>query len=372
MKKILIFLLLFINVYGFAQNALSPKKIEELKRSVVEIITYDNFNQITSGTGFILDNKTIVTNYHVIKNAISVEIKDYYGTIYHSNGFYTVDYENDIALLNVNEDDLLKLNIPIKFSKKAPQIGDEIHTIGFPLSSEYRYDNGIVNNISLKLDKTPYYNLEINLGVNHGASGSPIFNKKGKVVSMVKGGIPLPSGNFNFGVDYYDLRKAIYSNLRSVQPYTYLRNNINKNLNFYNSSATMLVKNITQKSKWSYSVNAKKNDLIHFKLVLSNQFNGDSIDNLIFNIEGFQIGNEHIFTYVFHSKESEQVFTGNCIVKTNKDVENIKFTSAIYTDSYGNEFEINTGKLMNFYDSVRLGKLSVGRGLKIYIEGILY
>lgn len=143
------------------------------------------------GTGFIINsNGDIVTCSHVVEDALSVFIS----IALCGQQRFKVDVigicpERDIALLRLTQE---SLNLIRKECNQIPclQLGDsdnirsgeEVLSLGYPLGAkELKATSGVV---SAHL----YRYLQYDIATNPGNSGGPVFNKKGMIVGIHKGG----------------------------------------------------------------------------------------------------------------------------------------------------------------------------------------
>lgn len=105
-----------------------------------------------SGTGFALKDGYIVTNYHVIEGAGSIEI---FGVCGDFSKSYTAnviasDKNNDLALLKISSSDFTGFGpIPYGISNSTSEVGEDIYVLGYPLTStmgdEIKLTNGIIS-----------------------------------------------------------------------------------------------------------------------------------------------------------------------------------------------------------------------------------
>jgi S1-C subfamily serine protease len=104
----------------FAQTpnppALTPKQVAQrtLPSIVILIINNGDSLPVTTGSGFFVAEDTIITNYHVVKNARLGAFKIYGSDeVYSVIGTIGVDSVNDLALLKVKgvKGKPLKLNV---------------------------------------------------------------------------------------------------------------------------------------------------------------------------------------------------------------------------------------------------------------------
>jgi len=161
-----------------------PALVKRVKPSVVAIATYDaNGEPLMTGSGFFLRPGQVVTNLHVVRGAVKVEIKtlDGKGKIFPVNGTLAVDEEGDLALLNV--DMPLERSRAIELARDLPDEGEPIFVIGNPLKLEGSVSDGIVS--AVREVPNSYRIIQITAPISHGNSGSPVFNLKGEVIGVV-------------------------------------------------------------------------------------------------------------------------------------------------------------------------------------------
>jgi tetratricopeptide (TPR) repeat protein len=169
---------------AYAQESL-PNLVKRVKPSVVAIATYDASGEaLMTGSGFFLRPGQVVTNLHVIRGAVKVEIKtlDGKGKVFPVNGTLAVDEEGDLALLNV-EMPVERAGRSTDLAKELPDEGEAIFVIGNPLKLEGSVSDGIVS--AVREVPNSYRIIQITAPISHGNSGSPVFNLKGQVVGVV-------------------------------------------------------------------------------------------------------------------------------------------------------------------------------------------
>lgn len=149
------------------------------------IMTYDNKgNPFKQGSGFIVrKDGAIVTNYHVITKARDIKVK-VGGKVLKVEGLLHLDKENDIVILKAKAKELpiVKLGDIDKI-----EVGENVYVIGNPSGQENIISEGI-----LKGEKELYPKgkiIEITAPTSEGSSGSPVFNKRGEVIGIVKDAI---------------------------------------------------------------------------------------------------------------------------------------------------------------------------------------
>ena len=144
------------------------------------------------GSGFIIGaDGYVVTNNHVIENAIEVQVvlndeQRIKGTIIGK------DPKTDLALIKIEPIGELK---PVKWgNSKSARIGDWVVAIGNPLGLGGTVTAGIISARGRNLRSGPYDDfIQTDAPINRGNSGGPLFDIRGRVIG-VNTAILSPSG----------------------------------------------------------------------------------------------------------------------------------------------------------------------------------
>ncbi|MGK2922929.1 MAG: Do family serine endopeptidase [Methyloceanibacter sp.] len=154
---------------------------------------------LAQGSGFFVsEDGYLVTNNHVVEDAdnISVTMED--GEKFTAKLVGT-DPRTDLALLKVTEETSKKFPF-VKFSDKAPRVGDWVLAVGNPFGLGGTVTAGIISAHNRDIGSGPYDYLQIDAAVNRGNSGGPTFNLDGEVIG-VNTAIFSPSGG-NVGIAF--------------------------------------------------------------------------------------------------------------------------------------------------------------------------
>ncbi|NCX34801.1 MAG: PDZ domain-containing protein, partial [Proteobacteria bacterium] len=139
---------------------------------------------VSYGSGFILKDNYIMTNYHVVEDAteVIVSLSDRREFIAEIVG---VDPLSDLALLVVEGKDLPKVETGNSDSLK---VGDWVVAIGSPFSFDFSVTAGIVSAKGRSIQNNNIGNyvpfLQTDVAINPGNSGGPLFDLDGKVVGI--------------------------------------------------------------------------------------------------------------------------------------------------------------------------------------------
>jgi serine protease Do len=142
--------------------------------------------QRSAGSGFIIDPKgVIVTNFHVVDGAASVDITLTDGRHFVSKQIVT-DRKNDIAIVRFDP----KGTVPfMEFGDSdAMEIGDRVLAMGAPFGLAGSVSQGIISakgrgGLSASRSVEEDY-LQTDAAINPGNSGGPLVNLEGRVVGI--------------------------------------------------------------------------------------------------------------------------------------------------------------------------------------------
>lgn len=149
------------------------------------------------GAGALISPKgLIITNYHNINEAQTIEVTLYNGMRLPA---CLLEYNDqwDLALLQVDAEELPYLRLG---SSKSIDIGDHVYAVGNPRHLDFTLTSGIVSAFDRKLDvinhpKPVEQFIQTDVTINYGCSGGPLLNAEGQLVG-VNTAISTKSGHF--------------------------------------------------------------------------------------------------------------------------------------------------------------------------------
>ena len=153
-----------------------PRQFREMPQEKREATSY--------GSGFILKDNYILTNYHVVEDAteVIVSLSDRREFIAEIVG---VDPLSDLALLTVEGKNLPQVTAGDSDKLK---VGDWVVAIGSPFSFDFSVTAGIVSAKGRSIQNNNIGNyvpfLQTDVAINPGNSGGPLFDLDGKVVGI--------------------------------------------------------------------------------------------------------------------------------------------------------------------------------------------
>lgn len=156
------------------------------------------------GSGFFIsDDGYIITNNHVVENAIKVRVKTLEDKEYAANVVGT-DPKTDLALLKIDAKNLPFIQLG---DSNKVEVGEWVLAIGNPLEQDLTVTAGIISAKGRQLGMADYEDfLQTDAAINRGNSGGPLINMEGKVIG-INSVILAPSGG-NIGIGF-----AIPSNI---------------------------------------------------------------------------------------------------------------------------------------------------------------
>ncbi|MDR3637557.1 MAG: trypsin-like peptidase domain-containing protein [Isosphaeraceae bacterium] len=177
-----------------ADEQINIRVYQAVNKSVVNITTaveggglFGDETSTGTGSGFVFDREGhILTNYHVVEGAETVQVTFYDGST-HEARLVGMDASNDVAVVQakVPEDRLF----PVALGDSAPLlVGQKILAIGNPFGLERTLTTGIVSSLdrSLRAKNGRMIKgiIQTDAAINPGNSGGPLLSSKGEVIGM--------------------------------------------------------------------------------------------------------------------------------------------------------------------------------------------
>jgi tetratricopeptide (TPR) repeat protein len=136
--------------------------------------------EIANGTGFLVSSDgKLITNHHVIENAVSAVAKAENGGLFPVEGVLADDPKNDLVLLKLKGKDLPFLTLG---NSDKVEVGTRIAVIGSPLGLEGTLSEGIVSGIRGEVGQDAW--VQITAAISPGSSGSPVLGTGGEVLGV--------------------------------------------------------------------------------------------------------------------------------------------------------------------------------------------
>ena len=143
-----------------------------------------------AGSGFVIDEAGhILTNYHVIKDARSIQITLSDEVTRGTARIIGADPGSDVALLKASDALLDKLVVAPLGSSAAMEVGDQVIAIG---SQYFKYQNSLTTGIVSGLNRPYAFSgrtitgmIQFDAAINRGSSGGPLIDlRQGEVIGI--------------------------------------------------------------------------------------------------------------------------------------------------------------------------------------------
>jgi S1-C subfamily serine protease len=199
-------------------EALTIQVYERVSPSVVNITSralelgfYGVYPSEGAGSGFFIDTDGhIVTNYHVIEGAQTVEVTLLDGTVVPAEVVGS-DAFSDLAVLQVDVKPEESLPVDLSFEGDL-QVGQRAIAIGNPFGLNWTLTTGVVSSLGRPLqvseDRTIYDVVQTDAAINPGNSGGPLLNSRGQLIG-VNSAIRSGAENIGFAIPLATLQRVV-------------------------------------------------------------------------------------------------------------------------------------------------------------------
>ena len=155
------------------------------------------------GSGCVLDKDGhVLTNYHVIENATSLEVSLPDHTKYKAT-LVGVDQQNDLAVIKLENAPAERLHPIALGSADGLKVGQRVLAIGNPLGLQNTLTVGIISSLGRRIE-TRGGDLVDNViqtdaAINPGNSGGPLLNTSGEMIGINTSIFTIGGGNIGIG-----------------------------------------------------------------------------------------------------------------------------------------------------------------------------
>jgi len=170
-------------------SVLTGAEVFERNRDAVIIIrTYYGDGIVGTGSGFLVCPSGIaVTNHHVMNGAIDAVAILYDGREFEITGYYSYDFDNDLAVIHVDGRgyafDYTNLG-----DSDAARVGEYVFAIGGPEWDPITITSGMISRIVYEPLSIDIYSiaglLQSTAAIYGGNSGGPLLNDRGEVIGV--------------------------------------------------------------------------------------------------------------------------------------------------------------------------------------------
>jgi S1-C subfamily serine protease len=182
----------------FTLGAVADLGAVEPENSVVKIIAHRQepiwnepwrFQQVqrATGSGFLIDDRLIMTNAHVVSWAKQIRVMRHQDPRPYPAEVVYVGHDCDLAVLKVLEDDFYENMKSLKFGD-LPEVRSTVLTYGYPAGGQQiSYTKGVVSRIEMQgyvhSGRRTFLTVQTDAAINPGNSGGPVLQGE-KVVGV--------------------------------------------------------------------------------------------------------------------------------------------------------------------------------------------
>lgn len=144
-----------------------------------------------SGTGFVIDDKRILTNAHVVSFASQVYVQAHGSSEKISAKVAHIDVGIDLAVLTIDDDAFFESRPPLALEESLPGVKAAVNVYGFPRGGD---QISITEGIVSRVEFVEYYystlglRIQVDAALNPGNSGGPAISD-GKVMGVAFSGL---------------------------------------------------------------------------------------------------------------------------------------------------------------------------------------
>lgn len=164
-----------------ASNSAIPTPVLARMESVV-CIRADVREETVQFSGFIVDESGLVLcTAHNLKGLKGISITLFDGAT-HKGRIIKIDYDRDLALIDVDLE--FSSNVSLADGVSLVGMGQKVYSVGCPENLGGTIYSGFINGPPRSVDN--HFLWQVSMKVYPGSSGSPVFDKEGKLVAVVK------------------------------------------------------------------------------------------------------------------------------------------------------------------------------------------
>ncbi len=166
----------------------SVVKIETVLQSVDPMVPWKKHASLhASGSGVVIDGKRILTNAHVVMNALEISIQPDHSREKWAATIEAIAPGIDLAVLKLEDESFFKSHGPITKNQKLPDVQATVTVYGYPQGGS---DLSITKGVVSRIEFDTYWNnvqglrVQVDAAINPGNSGGPAL-VDGKLIGIV-------------------------------------------------------------------------------------------------------------------------------------------------------------------------------------------
>ena len=166
------------NSQNYDKEELTNISVYETISPAIVSVAAQLSDSISEGTGCVITSDgLILTGYHVVEGAKSIDITMSDGQTYSAKFVAKMKDKKDLALLKIEPKESLST---VSFGdSEEVKVGQKVLTIGNPFGFSNTLTQGIISRIDYVKNR-----FQTDAAINPGCSGGPVLNSDGKVIGI--------------------------------------------------------------------------------------------------------------------------------------------------------------------------------------------
>jgi S1-C subfamily serine protease len=165
------------------------------------------------GTGFIVKENYIITNYHVIENSTTLKIRAERSPDFYEAEFVYGDKLSDVAVIKLKNWKKFTDENTYRYLKMGGindiRAAEAVWTIGHPEGMFYTISKGIIANTYRRMGASLKWVIQTDAGIFHGNSGGPMLTDDGIVIGINSNMLKLDGGSAGFAIPITLVEKVL-------------------------------------------------------------------------------------------------------------------------------------------------------------------
>jgi S1-C subfamily serine protease len=156
------------------------------------------------GTGFFIDENTILTNNHVVSDSTNIKVALNSQSEFYEAEVVKTDNVSDMAVIELKDPEKFKRENNYRVLKLAGkydlEVTEDVYAIGHPWGLSWSVSKGILSAIDRKMSDAPKVLLQVDSNVFQGNSGGPLLNNQGLVIGINSLMLANSGGSYGFAL----------------------------------------------------------------------------------------------------------------------------------------------------------------------------
>ncbi|CAE5963022.1 unnamed protein product [Arabidopsis arenosa] len=171
------------------EKIMTTSAIDLALNSVVKVFTVSSKHRLfqpwqisiqseSTGSGFVISGKRILTNAHVVADQTSVKVRKHGSPRKYKAKVRAIGHECDLAILDIDSEEFWEGMNPLEL-RDIPSLQEKVYVVGYPKGGDtISVTKGVVSRVELleySHSATELLAIQIDAAINDGNSGGPVI-----------------------------------------------------------------------------------------------------------------------------------------------------------------------------------------------------